>query len=103
MGDMADYYGYYDAGPDDPMSDYYDRGPRRRPQPDARVDLQPDEWVSGDGSRIKISDMTDAHLFFSLAKGYRNEYGPRSVAQSRMPALEAEAKRRLRAKTKESR
>jgi hypothetical protein len=97
MGDMADYYGYYDAGPDDPMSDYYDR-PRR--QPDARVDLQPDEWVSGDGARIKIADMTDAHLFFSLAKGYRGEYGPGSVAQSRMPSLEAEAKRRLRAKGK---
>lgn len=84
MGDMADYFST-DFGREDDF-------------PDWRRDVRADEWVSGDGARVKIADMTDAHLFFSLAKGYRGEYGPRSVAQSRMPSLEAEAKRRLRAK-----
>lgn len=91
MGDMADYY----------TSVHYelDMVPSEH-RPDWRRDVRQDEWVSGDGARVRIQDMTDSHLFFSLAKGYRGEYGPRSVAQSRMPALEAEAKRRLRAKTK---
>lgn len=82
MGDMSDYYC---------ESDYYgfDLPPRRRPPP------AEDEWACADGRHMKIADMTDSHLFFSLAKGCRGEYGPRSVAQARMPALEAEARVRL--------
>jgi hypothetical protein len=97
MGDMADYYST-DFGPEDDF-----QIAARRSLPDWRRDVRQDEWVSGDGARVKIADMTDSHLFFSLAKGYRGEYGPRSVAQSRMPSLEAEAKRRLQAKTKGAR
>lgn len=82
MGDMADYY----SAPDFDLEDF--EPPRRGPPAE-------DEWASADGRRVKIADMTDSHLFFSLAKGYRGEYGPRSVAQARMPALEAEARGRL--------
>lgn len=94
MGDMADYC--TDCGYESD-SDYSDR-PRRPRRPDARTDLRPDEWVQGDGARIKIRDMADAHLFFAIAKGYRDEYRPGSTAAVRMPALEREAKRRLESK-----
>jgi len=95
MGDMADYHSTDYVYESD--VDYYG-GPPARQQPDARADLRPDEWVQGDGGRIKIRDMADAHLFFAIAKGYRDEYRPGSTAAVRMPALEREAKRRLESK-----
>lgn len=50
-------------------------------------------WQASDGA-VYICQMTDAHLFFALAKGYRGEY-VNLVHQRALPALEKEAQFRL--------
>jgi hypothetical protein len=77
------------------MADYYWAAPA-----DVRRDVREDEWISADGGRLRIADMTDSHLFFALAKGYRGEYGAGGFAARQMPKLEAEAARRLAEKTR---
>lgn len=59
------------------------------------VNLTRAEWTCGDGRRIRVIDMDDAHLFFALAKGFRNEYPDSVTRRDGVRALKAEALFRL--------
>lgn len=81
MGDMSEYYSYDESNrvPDDVIEDA----------------AKQDRWTMGDGSRIVVCSMTDAHLFFALAKSHRNEYPDARSKASGRKALEKEALKRL--------
>lgn len=53
-------------------------------------------WTSQDGSRKKVAAMTDAHLFYALAKCCRGEYPDAESRATGVRALKIEAFRRLR-------
>jgi hypothetical protein len=53
------------------------------------------EWSTGDGTRIRVRDMTNSHLHYALAKAYRNEYPDYVSRSAGIAALKAEAARRL--------
>ena len=53
------------------------------------------EWTTGDGSRVKVQAMADAHLFFAIAKAYRAESPDSRSRATGIDALKAEAMRRL--------
>lgn len=52
-------------------------------------------WRSQDGRETPVQSMSQAHLLYALAKGYRGEYAPRSWAADKFEALESELLRRL--------
>lgn len=49
------------------------------------------EWITGDGSKVRVQVMNDSHLFYAIAKGMRGEYG----AARTITHLKNEALRRL--------
>lgn len=52
-------------------------------------------WTCGDGKRIPVKSMTDSHLFFAIAKAFRDEYPDSKSRADGVAALKAEAARRL--------
>jgi hypothetical protein len=56
---------------------------------------EPEMWTNGDGSRVEVTKMTDAHLHYAIAKGYRGEYQDAKCRALGLPALKREAARRL--------
>lgn len=81
MGDMSEYYSYEE--------------PHRVADSEIARDAREDKWTTGDGSRIPVSEMTDQHLFFALAKSHRNEYPDARSKASGRRVLEKEAFARL--------
>ncbi len=77
-----------------------DNVPQRSPDRLVLADLtepnQVQKWTSGDGSRIEVSFMTDAHLYYALAKAGRGEYPDCASRAAGIRALKLEAFRRLR-------
>jgi hypothetical protein len=53
-------------------------------------------WTDSDGSRVRVADMTSAHLHYALAKAERGEYPDSICRQLGIRALKIEAFRRLR-------
>jgi hypothetical protein len=53
------------------------------------------EWTCGDGRRVKVREMENAHLFYAIAKGMRNEYPCSLSRKTGIEALRAEAVRRI--------
>lgn len=52
-------------------------------------------WTTGDGSKVRVSAMSDSPLFFALAKAFRGEYYVSADRQKGIEALKLEAARRL--------
>lgn len=52
-------------------------------------------WKTGDGSRVLVQNMADAHLFYALAKARRGEYPDSYSKKVEVGVLESEALRRL--------
>ncbi len=75
---------------------------KSKPHPDrlALADLtEPNQvamWTTGDGGRIQVGYMTDAHLFYALAKAGRGEYPDTASRATGVRVLKIEAFRRLR-------
>lgn len=53
------------------------------------------EWTCGDGKRVRVSEMNDSHLFYAIAKAFRQEYPDARTREVGIDALKAEALRRL--------
>lgn len=78
------------------MSEYYSyEEPHRVADSEIVRDAREDKWTTGDGSRIPVSEMTDQHLYFALAKSHRNEYPDARSKASGRAVLEKEVRRRL--------
>lgn len=73
------------------LSNWY-KGVYAQPAPKAP---EPDMWTTGDGSRIEVTKMTDAHLHYAIAKIYRGEYPDAKCRTLGFNALKREAARRL--------
>jgi hypothetical protein len=71
-------------------------GPDRLALADLTEPNQVTLWTSGDGSRVQVSEMSEAHLHYALAKGARGDYPDSASRRTGVRALKIEAFRRLR-------
>ena len=55
-------------------------------------------WTCGDGRRVRVRTMSDAHLFYAIAKAGRGEYPDSYSRKTGVATLEREALRRLAGK-----
>lgn len=64
-------------------------------EPAVKVEPVVEMWTTGDGRRIPVTEMSNPHLYYAIAKIHRGEYPDSKCREVGLPALQKEVLRRL--------